>query len=71
MTAGVEWLIEAGCSDRLEELEVSKTGYPVRIQNLRNKGGDEVRAFRAKMNAMVFSEWQRIEQAFLPQGSKY
>lgn len=71
LTAGVEWLIEAGCSDRLEELEVSKTGYPVRIQNLRNKGGDEVRAFRAKMNAMVFSEWQRIEQAFLPQGSKY
>ena len=71
LTAGVEWLIEAQCLDKLEELEISKAGYGVRIANLRNKGGQEVRDFRARLNAIVLTEWQRIEQGFLPQSSKY
>lgn len=71
LTANVEWLIEVKCDKRLEELEVSKAGYKVRIHNLRNKGGQEVRDFRAKLNEIVFAEWQRIETGFLPQSSKY
>ena len=70
LTANVEWLFEvkSPCTD---ELELSKAGYAVRLNNLRNNGGQPVREFRAKLNAVVMKEWQRIEQGFLPQSSKY
>jgi recombination protein RecA len=71
LTANVEWLIESGCDGTLEALGLSKAGYKVRLGNLRNKGGPEVRELRRALKAVVFREWQRIEQGFLPKSSKY
>ena len=72
LTANVEWLIEVGREEMLkEELGMSKAGYKIRIANLRDKGGDEVREARAKLNALVKREWQIIEQGFLPKSRKY
>ncbi len=72
LTANVEWLLEVGAGARLrDELEISEGGYKVRLTNVRNKGGDEARELRAKLRAMLFAEWQKIEQKFLPQSSKY
>ena len=71
LTANVEWLIEAGCDHRLEELTLSKAGYKVRLLNLRNKGGQPVRDLRNQLKAVVFEEWRRIEEGFLPKTSKY
>lgn len=71
LTANVEWLISVGRDKLLADLDLSKAGYKVRLNNLRNKGGQEVRELRAKLNAIVFREWQSIEQGFLPQSSKY
>lgn len=71
LTANVEWLIEAGCEKRLEELTLSKAGYKVRLLNLRNKGGPPVRDLRKQLRDVVFEEWRRIEEGFLPKTSKY
>ena len=71
LTAGVEWLLEVGREARVAELGMSKAGYKVRLLNLRNKGGAEVRELRTRLNAIVFEEWQKVEQSFLPQSSKY
>lgn len=71
LTANVEWLIDVGRGDRLSEIGVSAAGYKIRIPNLRNKGGAELREVRAKLAAIVVEEWQRIEQNFLPQSRKY
>lgn len=71
LTAGVEWLIECKLAAALDELGVSVAGYKVRLLNLRNKGGAEVREFRKQMDAVVWREWQRIESGFLPKSRKY
>lgn len=71
LTAGVEWLIEVGLDTKLAELGISKAGYKISLPKMRDRGGDEVREFRKQLNATVFSEWQRIEQGFLPKSSKY
>jgi recombination protein RecA len=72
LTANVEWLIEVGRDELLkEEVGMSKAGYKVRIANLRDKGGEEVREVRTKLNALVKQEWQKIEQGFLPRARKY
>lgn len=72
LTANVEWLLEVGRDEMLKEaVGMSKAGYKVRIANLRDKGGDEVREIRAKLNALVKQEWQKIEQGFLPRARKY
>lgn len=71
ITAGVEWLIAVKCEHRLEELDMSKSGYKLRITNLRNKGGQPIREIRAKLNAIIAEEWQRIETSFLPKSGKY
>ena len=72
LTANVEWLLAVGRDELLkEELGMSKAGYKVRIANLRDKGGDEVRAIRAQLNDLVKQEWQKIEQSFLPKSRKY
>lgn len=72
LTAGVEWLLSVGSEALLkEELGVSKAGFKVRINNLREKGGEEVREFRAKLKALVIAEWTRIESGFLPKAKKY
>lgn len=72
VTAGVEWLIDAGCEARLAELEMSKAGYKIRIANLRNAGAHgEMAAVRRKLSTMVVEEWSRIETSFLPTAGKY
>ena len=72
LTANVEWLIEVGRDEMLkEEVGMSKAGYKVRIANLRDKGGDEVREIRATLTRLVKQEWQKIEQGFLPKSRKY
>lgn len=71
LTAGVEWLIEVGLDAKLTELGLSKAGYKISLPKMRDRGGDEVREFRKQLNAVVFSEWKRIEQGFLPKSSKY
>jgi recombination protein RecA len=71
LTANVEWLLEVGRDKRLEEVGMSKAGYKVRINNLRDKGGQAVRDVREKLNTMVVEEWQAIETGFLPKSRKY
>lgn len=71
LTAGIEWLIENHCEVVLDELDVSKSGYKVKITALRNRGGVAVAEYRAKVNAVVRREWQRIETGFLPKAKKY
>ena len=72
LTANVEWLLEVGKTERLkEEVGMSAAGYKVRINNLRDKGGQDVREIRAKLNKIVAEEWQSIEQGFLPKSRKY
>jgi len=72
VTSGVEWLLEVGLAAVLEkELDMSKAGYKLRLQNLRNKGGEEMAELRKKLNAIVRREWERIETEFLPKARKY
>lgn len=72
LTSCVEWLFEAKRDKILEEeFSMSKSGYKVRIANLRNKGGEAVRDVRARLREVVFREWQAIEQGFLPKARKY
>lgn len=72
LTANVEWLLEVGSEELLKEkCGMSKAGYKVRISNLRDKGGEDVRAIRESLTKLVASEWQRIETGFLPQSRKY
>jgi recombination protein RecA len=72
LTANVEWLFEVKRDKLLEEeFGMSKSGYKVRIANMRNKGGDVVRDMRARLREAVLREWQVIEQGFLPKARKY
>lgn len=72
LTAGVEWLLEVGREELLKEhLSMSKAGYKVRIANLRDKGGEDVREVRTTLTDLVKQEWQKIEQSFLPKSRKY
>lgn len=72
LTASVEWLLSIGEVDALrEQAGMSKDGYKVRIANLRDRGGDDVRAIRATLNELVFTRWRDIEAKFLPKGKKY
>lgn len=71
LTASVEFLLESDPKLLEKEVGMTKNGYKVRISNIRNKGGDEVRELRAKLTVLVRQEWQRIESMFLPKASKY
>lgn len=71
VTANVEWLLEVGREKLLEQVGMSKAGYKVRINNLRNKGGQEMRDVRQALDVIVKREWTAIEKTFLPQSRKY
>ena len=71
LTAGVEWLLEVKRESELEALGLSKAGYKVRINNLRDKGGPPVVEFRQKLAAVISRVWADIELSFLPKSSKY
>ena len=71
LTAGVEWLIDNKREAMLEQLDVSKSGYKVKIAAMRNRGGQEVLDFRDRLKAIVRREWAAIETSFLPKAKKY
>jgi RecA DNA recombination protein len=71
LSANVEWLIEIGKHDLLKAVDMTKSGYKLRVQALRNRGGAELRDVRQKLNSIVVNEWARIETSFLPQSRKY
>ena len=71
LTANVEWLIDVGRESKLAALGLSKAGYKVRINNLRNKGGEEAQALRQELRALVKEQWAEVETNFLPTSSKY
>ena len=71
LMAGVQWLLEIKREDLLADLGLTKAGYKVRLNNLRDKGGQETKDFRAKLNKIVTQEWRNIEIDFMPKSSKY
>lgn len=71
MTASAEWLIDVKREKRLGEVGMSAAGYKVRIGNLRDKGGEQMREVRRQLDAIVREEWRAIETTFLPQSRKY
>lgn len=71
VTAGVEFLINAGREEALEPLGMSKAGYKLRIPKLRNAGGPEMAEVRSMLNDIVAREWAAIELKFLPVRGKY
>lgn len=71
LTANVEWLLEAGREEALDELGFSKSGYKVRINNLRNKGGKEMQEVRQQVARVLQREWAAVQSTFLPATSKY
>jgi protein RecA len=71
LTANVEWLIDVGKESALTALGLSKAGYKVRLNNLRNKGGEEVKQLREDLRTVVKREWARVETGFLPSSPKY
>lgn len=72
LTAAVEWLIEVGRGKELtEKLGITQAGYKVRIANIRNKGGQEVKDLRDQLRKMVFKAWGEIETTFLNKAKKY
>lgn len=72
ITANVEWLIDVGSTELLADVDMSKSGYKLRIASLRDsKDRNEIIEVRRKLNALVVREWARIEQGFLPKQRKY
>lgn len=71
LTANVEWLISVNRTDRLLDVGLSAAGYKVRLNNLRGKGGEEVRALRSQLQLLIRECWKNIETSFLPTASKY
>lgn len=71
LTASVEWLVENKRESLLAGFGMSKTGYSTLLSSLRNKGGPEVADMRARLNAVIRTEWAKIETGFLPQSRKY
>lgn len=71
LTAGVQWLVDNKREHLLAELGLSKSGYKVKMANLRNKGGAEVAEMRQTLTTLIHREWAAIETTFLPQAKKY
>lgn len=71
LMAMAEWLYEVKRDELMKELGFSKNGYKIRINNIRNKGGQEAQDMRALLKKLVRQEWAKIETDFLPQARKY
>lgn len=65
------WLFEVKRDDLMKDLGFSKSGYKIRLANIRNKGGPEAQEVRKGLRALVRQEWAKIETDFLPQSRKY
>lgn len=71
MKASVDYLIENKCEDRLLSVGLSKTGHGVRLQAIRDSGGEEALGMRQALAGIVRQEYRRIETSFLPKAAKY
>jgi recombination protein RecA len=71
LMAMASWAFEMQRDDLMKELGFSKSGYKVRVTNIRNKGGQEARDLREALRKLVRQEWAKIETEFLPQSRKY
>lgn len=71
MTSCVEWLLDNKRESLLGDLGLSKSGYKVRLQGLRDKGGPEAREMRQRLAAVIHTEWAKVETTFLPKSTKY
>lgn len=71
LMAMAEWAYEVKRDELMKDLGFSKNGYKIRINNIRNKGGEEAREMRAALRKLVRQEWAKIETDFLPQSRKY
>lgn len=71
LTANVEWLVKAGRESVLDDLGLTKTGYKISLEALRNRGGAEVQNLRRRLSEVVVQEWGSVETTFLPQSRKY
>jgi len=71
LQAMVSWLFDVKREELLKGIGFSKNGYKVRINNIRNKGGEEARDMRTTLRALVRQEWAKIETDFLPHSRKY
>lgn len=71
LTAGVQWLIDNKREALLADLGLSKSGFKVKVSNLRNRGGPEVQEMRQQLTSIIHREWAAIETDFLPQAKKY
>lgn len=71
MTSSVEWLIENGFEEDLDQLGMTKAGYKVRIAKLRDIGGHDVAEVRTKLTAIVRQRWAEVDDSFMPKATKY
>lgn len=71
MTSSVEWLIKHGREDLLKQFGLSKSGYDLLLNKIRNEGGERARLMRSALAKVVTREWELVETTFLPKASKY
>lgn len=71
ITANAEWLIAAGFDEDLAQVGMSKSGYKLRVEALRNAGGNDVQQVRRTLDALVVKRWAEVETTFLPTSRKY
>ena len=71
LTASAEWLIDNHREHLLQEVGLSKAGYKIRINHVRNNGGSEAKALRDQLTPIIKREWSSIEVGFLPKSRKY
>ena len=71
LVANAEWLIEVKLDALLTPLGLSKSGYKIKLDLLRDKGGAEMVEMRSALGKTVHEEWAKIETKFIPKTSKY
>lgn len=69
--AAAMWLVENNLDDVLSEVGMSKAGFKLRIDRLRQKGGQEMADMRLALNTIILREWGALERKFLPAVGKY
>lgn len=71
LIACATWLVDVKREALLGELGMSKSGYKVFLDNLREKGGGALVDMRTRLAALVHCEWRAIETTFIPTSRKY
>lgn len=72
MLASATWLIEnKRAEEDLAALELTKTGHPLRLAAIRERGGQEAHDMRQALRNLLIREWESVENDFLPKSKKY